>query len=123
MTVSEVLEPVTDFIKKQSRLTLTVVSLLILFTISGIIVVCIQSSKDTRKKTLAPYDETFVPIDEFLAPSQPSIVEDHYYARQKDGIWDSDDEERWFTDIDQQFVEELSSANDKLAESIIGAAP
>ena len=64
MTVSEVLEPVTDFIKKQSRLTLTVVSLLILFTISGIIVVCIQSSKDTRKKTLAPYDETFVPIDE-----------------------------------------------------------
>ncbi|MBQ5490520.1 MAG: hypothetical protein IIT68_00510 [Treponema sp.] len=123
MTLSDVSAEIKDFIQRQTKLSLIISGILIFFVLSAVIIALAYASHGTKKRIQAPYDSTFVAVDEFLAPNAPSIVQDYYYSRQKDGQWDSEDEARWFTSVDQSLLKDLEAQNQHLAETITGAAP
>ncbi|HBD68985.1 MAG TPA: hypothetical protein DC014_06895 [Treponema sp.] len=123
MTLSDVTAQVKEFIQRQTKLSLTISGILIFFVLGAVVIGLVYASKGNKKRITIPYDETFVAVDEFLAPNAPSIVQDYYYSRQKDGQWDSEDEERWFTSVDQSLLNDLGEQNQHLADTITGAAP
>ena len=85
MTLSDVSAEIKDFIQRQTKLSLIISGILIFFVLSAVIIALAYASHGTKKRIQAPYDSTFVAVDEFLAPNAPSIVQDYYYSRQTRG--------------------------------------
>lgn len=119
----EVFENFKDTLTSNKKNSIAVIAILLVMTVSAIIIVTVTVGK---KDVKIPQPETERELNNdqpLLFPPSPVVPNGYVYSRERKGRWTEDDAQTWFTEPTQSAIDELSTANDRLAAEITGAAP
>lgn len=113
------------FIKRNSKITITVIFLFVFFAITALVITFheISSIPKPLTKSKIKADKTFVQTDSFFTPSAKALTEDYYFYRQEKSVWTKEEIEENFTEPDEKWVNSLKEANRQKVNKILGAAP
>lgn len=116
---------VADFMSRTSRITITIIAILVILTVSALVVLLAQPKSKAQTKTVVePSIVTdFKTEDDFIPPEGIKLTEDYYFSRVTNDTWSREEVDRWFTLPNEAALDELGRANDALVEEIVGAAP
>lgn len=67
--------------------------------------------------------ETFEIKDDYVFPESINMTDDYYFSREDKDSWSQEEVDEWFKEPDYESIKELSDANNKIINDIIGAAP
>lgn len=118
-------EKIKDFFSNNSKLTVTVVLLLVLFVTAGLICAIVYEAlkPEPLKKSSITEGGPFTPVEQLIEPSYVPLNESYYFSREPLPQWDKKEAELWFTPLQEDSLEKLKDANKKTANDILGAAP
>jgi hypothetical protein len=111
--------------RKKRPLLFIVLGLLIVFTISGIIVIAVGSgtpntaARTTSRTVGAPLLFMHPP----LPPAESSVPDDYLLYRTRRSFWDTKEAGQWFTPPNSAMLEQLHSANSAMIHNLLEAAP
>ncbi len=123
MNTAGIKERIKDFIQNTSRLTLTILGILILFIISAVIILISNAVRGSRKPAELFNPTAFSKEEEFIAPQNSNLTEDYYFSRTTKDLWTKEDAGQWFTQPSPSSMQELRKDNSSVVEDILGAAP
>jgi flagellar basal body-associated protein FliL len=118
-------ESFQSLMEKNSKLTITIIVMMVFLFVSAFVIVFIQASKapQKRKPVKVPPAGTFTAVEELLPPDSLTLTEDYYFSRTHSRTWSEDETERYFTQPEEESLKVLSQANDKLIKRLEEAAP
>ena len=79
--------------------------------------------KEVKKTAEIKKENELVLDQKLLAPKGPVVPDEYSLSRVTSDKWSSDEIEKWWTVPGDEDVQEISDANDRLVNGIIGAAP
>lgn len=120
LNLEDIKYEISDF-AHEKPLILTVICIVVLLFIAGIIILFIQTSPE--KKPLLQSPEPFTADSPVLIPDAPDIEKEYYPTRNIQNQWSEDEVQKWFTFPEDETMNELEKANDKITQDIIEAAP
>jgi len=114
-----------DFIRNNSKLTLTIIFTLTAFVAAALVIVLYETAHLPKplKKSDIKQQHDFIQTDSFFVPDEKPVIEDYYFSRDEKEKWTEEETDRWFTVPDSRWVESLSEANRQKVNKILGAAP
>ncbi|HBG66873.1 MAG TPA: hypothetical protein DDW78_10430 [Treponema sp.] len=121
--IDNVKDSIQNFIEENSKLTAAIIAIFLLLIVSGTAVLLLRGKTGTGGRSVRLPPETFTETEEFLKPEQVNLTEDYYFSRISPDNWSDAERERWFTPPDEQNMQELGKANDKIIDTILEAAP
>lgn len=120
MNFEDIKYEISDFAHEKPIL-LTVICIVVFLFIAGIIILMIQTTPE--KKAVSPAPEPFTANESILIPDSPDIEKDYYPNRVTENEWSQDEINKWFTYPEDESMEELEKANDRIIKDITEAAP
>lgn len=121
--LSEMLDNIRDAFTGNRRTAIAVTVILVVMTISAVIIVITTFGKKSDATPQAAAELPLTPDQPLLLPPSPVVPDGYLYSRERGGIWSEQDAVDWFTPPTQGTLDELSTANDRIATEITGAAP
>ncbi len=112
-----------DFVERTSKLTVTILAILLFLFVSAIIVLIFALSSTSKKKAFQKARTPLSAEDSFLPPSQLKLTQDYYFSREATSSWNRKESDRWFSKPNSVNMNELHQANEQVVDEIIGAAP
>lgn len=119
----EIIDNFQDFLLENKKKTIIICGFLIFMTFSAVIVLCVNETSASGKKNKKIDEQKLVLDQELLVPPGPVVPEGYITTRKTEKNWSEEEIEKWFTLPDETEVEQLSQANDRIVQEIIGAAP
>lgn len=114
-----------DFIRNNSKLTLTVIFTLTAFVAAALVIILYETAnlpKPLKKSEIKRQNE-FIQTEAFFTPDEKPILEDYYFSREEKEKWTEEETDRWFTVPDSRWIESLNESNRQKVNKILGAAP
>jgi len=96
--------------------------LLVLLFLLAMIIILVNGSKNKTKNNVK-FENDFTLLQPLMKPEFDSLPDDYYLNRPKNYKWSEKDVERWFSNPDDELLDELHEANDKMILDILEAAP
>lgn len=121
MDFQELLDALKDFLEENRKLALIMCGGITLMLILLLLAICLQNS--SKKKNNIPEAKKLVLEQPLLVPDGPTVPKGYIYSRTTEKNWSDEQIEEWFTLPDEEEVEKLGHANDRIINEIIGAAP
>ena len=118
--IDSVRERIRTFVEENSKLTATIIALLVLLAVGGLFALVFQGSRRPGKKLPT---ENFTKREEFFPPQQAALTDDYYFSRVTGEKWSNEERDRWFTVPDESNLKKLGEANDAISDKILEAAP
>ncbi len=118
--IKNLLIKIQDFIQENTKKTLIICCALILILLCAVIILCVSAKNDGKAKTKTP--QTLILKDEPLIPPAPSSPKGYITNRKTQKNWSNEEIKKWFTLPDENEIQKLSEANDKIISDITGAA-
>ena len=120
---SEIFANAKDFFKKKKNAAIITIVLVILFLLSLIVFAVQSCSQNSKSKTVRIEELPLVPDQKLMLPEGPSILDGYALTRPPQEKWTKEDAEEFFTLPTEKEMQKLESANDRLIDEILGAAP
>ncbi|MCI6798837.1 MAG: hypothetical protein ACI4MA_06920 [Treponema sp.] len=120
---SEIFANAKDFFKEKKNAAIITIVLVILFLLSLIVFAVQSCSQNSKSKTVRIEELPLVPDQKLLLPEGPSIPDGYALTRPPQEKWTKEDAEEFFTLPTEKEMQKLESANDRLIDEILGAAP
>lgn len=120
--IKETVKKIQSFLQKDTKKTLIACGILIFLCLCAIIALAVSSSNKKEKQKLLK-EQPLVLDQHLLIPSAPGIPDEYITTRKTEKNWKEDEIEKWFTLPDEDEVQKLGDANDRIIQDIIGAAP
>ncbi len=111
-----------DFIHKNTKVTVSVIFILIVFVLFSFIMGIFHTEKK-QKPIVVPEQIPYSAIEDFFPPQKENFTEDYYFSREQTSSWSKEEFDKWFTVPSEENVENLGKSNQKRIEEILGAAP
>lgn len=121
--LSEMFDNIRDAFTGNRRTAIAVTAILVVMTISAVIIVITTFGKKDKITPQAAVELPLKPDQTLLLPPSPVMPDGYLYSRERGGVWSEEDAFEWFTSPTQGSLDELSTANDRIATEITGAAP
>lgn len=121
--IDDIKDSIQNFIEENSRLTAAIIAIFVILFLSGSIALAIRGKSGAGGKAARLPAEEFTQAEEFLKPETLNLTEDYYFSRISPDTWSDEERERWFTPPDEQNMQELGKANNKIIDTILEAAP
>lgn len=118
--VDDIKESISDFAHEKPVLLSVIVMIVFLF-FAGLIILMIQTSPEKKPDYEAP--EPFTADAPVLIPDSPEIEKDYYPSRVTENQWSKDEVNTWFTYPEDDMMNGLEKANDKIVKDITDSAP
>ncbi len=119
--IKETVKKIQSFLQKDTKKTFIACGVLIFLCLCAIIALAASSNKKEKQKSLK--EQPLVLDQPLLIPSAPGIPDEYITTRKTEKNWKEDEIEKWFTLPDEEEVQKLGDANDRIIQDIIGAAP
>jgi len=116
---------VADNIKdlyREKKVLFIVISILVVLFFLGLIAVVVQSCSHEPEVPVYK-EEVLYPDQKLLLPEGPSIPDGYAVTREPQDKWSKEEAEEFFTLPGTTELKALESANNKLVDDILGAAP
>lgn len=123
VSFSDIIENIKDAFSGNRRTAIVVMAILIVMTIAAVVIVIVVKDTPNETEVKAVVEEPLKADQPLLIPPSPAVPEGYIYSRERDGKWTDEDAAEWFTLPSQSTLDELSSANDRIATDITEAAP
>lgn len=108
-----------DFVLENKVLSLAIGGLVLVIIIS--VIILISAVSKPKKETTYQRDLTLT--EELLIPPSPAVPDGYNLSRTTKDTWSEEETDVWFTTPSEKEIDDLSRANDRLVQDIIGAAP
>ncbi|MCR4822746.1 MAG: hypothetical protein K5873_07730 [Treponema sp.] len=120
MNFDDIKYEISDFAHEKPFL-MTFICIVVFLFIAAIVILMIQTTPP--KKEPLKQAEPFTADAPVMIPDAPDIEKDYYPNRITENQWSKKDMEKWFTFPEDENMEGLEKANDKIVSDITGAAP
>jgi hypothetical protein len=116
---------IREFLHKNTKITVTVVSILLALTIFALFAGAFSGKNSAKKKDdmIFPDAIPYSAVQDFFPPRNSSLTEEYYFSREQTSSWSQEEFDRWFSLPTKESVEKLGKSNEKITEEILGAAP
>ncbi|MBP5402326.1 MAG: hypothetical protein J6Y36_04120 [Treponema sp.] len=119
---TEIFERIKDFYREKKILAIAITIVVGLFFL-GLIAFTVQALNPEKEKPAVSEELPLVPDQKIITPEGPSIPDGYALTREPHDKWTEDEAAEYFTLPDQNTLDKLESANDKLVDDILGDAP
>lgn len=126
--ILNVWDVISDFFKElwdDHRLICLGVAFFIILGLS--ILITVSSVKSSQNKALLNAENSntaTVEIEPFLSiPPEPYVEDAYVYSRKNVTRWSDESVSQWFTEPDEEMLEDLKDANNKLIEDMMEVVP
>lgn len=108
---------------REKKVLFIVISILIVLFFLGLIAFLVQSLTPAEEVVPVALERPLEPDQRVLLPEGPSIPDGYAVTREPQEKWSMEEGKEFFTLPDATELKALESANNKLVDDILGAAP
>ncbi|MBQ0166604.1 MAG: hypothetical protein KBT02_05835 [Treponema sp.] len=110
--------------EEQRLICIAVLALVLLIILLLILLPSLSVEKPEKVKASQTDSVAEIEMEPFLSiPSEPYIEDDYVYTRDKVTRWSESAVNEWFSEPDEEMLDELKKANDKLIDDMMEVVP